>query len=579
MDIRTNTAFPVSANPQWDTWLGQWFKWLVIIGIVVNASGLFITILDSDGTLYATIAKTIAISGDFVNLKVGGEDWLDKPHLPFWMAAISFKLFGINTIAYKLPAFFCWAMGGVYTYLFARKAYNAGIARLSVLFYLTAAHLVISNNDVRAEPYLTGFIIGSVYHFYIASGQQKITWHIVAGSLLAALAVMTKGPFVVICIAAGFIVEWALKKQWRQFVHYKWYAAILLTGVFTFPELYCLYVQFDMHPEKVVFGQTNVSGLKFFFWDSQFGRFFNNGPIKGSGDPFFYLHTILWALLPWSVLFYLSLYSKVVKRSPLFRREYITVGTSIVMLLIFSLSKFQLPHYLNILFPFFCILIAQYLYPLTGVKTINVLRIVQYCIAGLLVLVMGVLIYFYRPENFIASVVFALLVVAVVVFVFRKRSFPNVLGKTFVAASGIYLFVNLFFYPSLLKFQSGSNAARYSNQNDKNVSHAAVFDGISHSFHFYTNKNIVYGNLRKLKQYAVQYPLAIYTTKAGLDSLRHAGFSIDDTKSFPFFHASRLTGKFINHATRAKAVQTRYLVEVTYPGIAGNSSHVADFDK
>ncbi len=88
---------------------------------------------------------------------------------------------------------------------------------------------------------------------------------------------MTKGPFVVICIAAGFIVEWAVKKQWSQFINYKWYVAILLIALFSLPELYCLYVQFDMHPEKIVFGQTNVSGIRFFFWDSQFGRFFNNG--------------------------------------------------------------------------------------------------------------------------------------------------------------------------------------------------------------------------------------------------------------------------------------------------------------
>lgn len=579
MDVRTNPAFPVAANSLWDGWLERWFKWLVILGIVVNASGLFLTILDSDGTLYATIAKTIAISGDFVNLKVGGEDWLDKPHLPFWLAAISYKIFGINTIAYKLPAFFCWLMGGVYTYLFARKTYNTSIARLSVLFYLTAAHLVISNNDVRAEPYLTGFIIGSVYHFYIASHQPKFTWHIIAGSLLAALAIMTKGPFVVICIGAGFIVEWALKKQWRQFVNYKWYIAVVLIGIFSLPELYCLYVQFDMHPEKIVFGQTNVSGLKFFFWDSQFGRFFNNGPIKGSGDPFFYLHTILWALLPWSVLFYLSLYNKVVKQSPFFRREYITVGTSIIMLLVFSLSKFQLPHYLNILFPFFCILIAQYLYQLTHNKTFNILRIVHYSFIAILMLVMSALIYFYRPEKFVFSIIFALLVVASVILVYRKKAFPDVLGKTFVAVCGIYLFMNLFFYPSLLKFQSGSNAARYSNQNNKNVSHAAVFDGISHSFHFYTDKNIVYGDLQKLKQYAAQFPLMIYTTDAGLDSLRGAGFSIQDTKPFPFFHASRLTGKFINHATRAKTVQTRYLVQVTYPGIVRSAHRAVDFDK
>ena len=46
---------------------------------------------------------------------------------------------------------------------------------------------------------------------------------------------------------------------------------------------------------------TSVSGIRFFFWDSQFGRFFNTGPIKGSGDPFFYFHTpVSYTHLNWS---------------------------------------------------------------------------------------------------------------------------------------------------------------------------------------------------------------------------------------------------------------------------------------
>lgn len=567
MREHTNILPTSIVNTGWDNWLNRWFYTLTTLGILVNISGLFVTILDSDGTLYATIAKTIVQTGDFVNLKVDGKDWLDKPHLPFWFAAISFKLFGINTVAYKIPAILCWLLGCLYTYLFANKVYGKSIARISVLFYLTAAHLVISNNDVRAEPYLTGFIIGSVYHFYIASKQEKFSWHLIAGSLLAALAVMTKGPFVVICIAAGFIVEWAVKKQWSQFINYKWYVAILLIALFSLPELYCLYVQFDMHPEKIVFGQTNVSGIRFFFWDSQFGRFFNNGPIKGSGDPFFYLHTILWALLPWSALFYLSLYRKLFLNKPLLRREYITVGTALVMLLIFSLSRFQLPHYLNILFPFFCIIMGQYIYQLQNNKTIQVLRIIQYSLIGILLLTIGLLIYFYRPEKLAVSVVYAVVLVTVTLVLFNDKSLPAFTGKTFIAASGIYLFLNVFLYPSLMKYQSGSNAALYSNKNDDDTQYSAVFGTTSHSFHFYTNKNIVYGNLQQLKQYAVQFPLMIYTTHSGLDSLKNAGFAIHETKSFPFFHASQLTGKFINHNTRYKAVKTHFLAEVTYPGI------------
>ncbi|MFX9552103.1 hypothetical protein ABTO49_21190, partial [Acinetobacter baumannii] len=88
-------------------------------------------------------------------------------------------------------------------------------------------------------------------------------------------------------------------------------------------------------------------------WDSQFGRFNNNSFIRNThGSVFFFLHTLLWAFAPWMLLFYYALFgriSNIVKGVKL--PEYITISGSVVMLLIFSISKFQLPFYTNILFP------------------------------------------------------------------------------------------------------------------------------------------------------------------------------------------------------------------------------------
>ena len=149
-------------HAEWEAFLQKWFIPLLIPGILINAGGLFIPILEPDGSLYATISKTIAQSGDFVNLMRDGKDWLDKPHFPFWMAALSFRLLGVNAFAYKLPALLFWSAGALYTWRLAFSLYGKPVAQLSTLIYVSAAHLVISNNDVRAEPYLTGLIIGSV---------------------------------------------------------------------------------------------------------------------------------------------------------------------------------------------------------------------------------------------------------------------------------------------------------------------------------------------------------------------------------------------------------------------------------
>jgi 4-amino-4-deoxy-L-arabinose transferase-like glycosyltransferase len=155
-----------------------WFIWFTIIGIVVNASGLLLPILEPDGALYATLAKNMVLSGDYINLMVDNKDWLDKPHFPFWITAFSFKLFGINSFAYKLPALLFWLAGAWYTYAFAKKLSNPQTAQWAVLIYLSIEHLIISNNDVRAEPYLTGLMIGAAYYYYLAYQSNKIKYFV-----------------------------------------------------------------------------------------------------------------------------------------------------------------------------------------------------------------------------------------------------------------------------------------------------------------------------------------------------------------------------------------------------------------
>jgi hypothetical protein len=56
--------------------------------------------------------------------------------------------------------------------------------------FLSAERIILSSSDVRAEAYLTAFVIGGVYHFHRASSTDSHS-NLVAGSLFAAAAVMT----------------------------------------------------------------------------------------------------------------------------------------------------------------------------------------------------------------------------------------------------------------------------------------------------------------------------------------------------------------------------------------------------
>ncbi|MFI5186749.1 MAG: ArnT family glycosyltransferase [Chitinophagales bacterium] len=528
--------------------------------VLINFTGLFNTLMGPDATLYASISKTMALNNDYVNLYYGTQDWLDKPHFPFWIAAVSFKIFGIHTWAYKLPAILFLMMGARYTYLFARDLYNKTIGLWAVLILLTAQHIVLSDNDVKAEPYLTGLIIASVYHFY-KSYRLKNNLHLLAASLFAGFAIMTKGMFALIPICGAVLGELIIKEKWKDLFQWRWLVALALIAICILPEIYCLYQQFDLHPEKTVFGKTNVSGIRFFFWDSQVGRFFNTGPIKGTGNPLFYLHTILWAFLPWSILLFIAIITFIRKNFRFkYDHEWYCLSAALVTFILFSASRFQLPHYLNIVFPFFAIIVAQYLYGTTVKQTIIRIRLIQNFVVFLLFSLLAFLQIFYMPAN--GSWIFALLVLVTIIsfllVVSKAAGIWQIVYKTSLASFCLNIYLNFAFYPSLAHYQAGSEAAFWINKSAENM--PVYTTQWSSPYIFYLDRQFCSTDtsLRNINRKSFLLYLSDEQTK----QLALNGRKIRILKVMDNYPITLLSMEFLNKTTRYKTVEKMDIVEV-----------------
>lgn len=548
----------------------RWFYALATVGILLNAAGLFPPILEPDGTLYASIAKVMAQSGDFVNLYAVGTDWLDKPHFPFWVTAASFRIFGINTVAYKFPALLFFVASVGYTYLFARLTYPKLVAQVATLVLLTAFHGVLSNFDVRAEPYLMGLIMGAVYHFWRGRGNSL---HLLLGSLFTGCALMTKGVFVLVPIGAGLVLHWLLTGQWRELLKPRWYLAVALSFLFTIPEIYCLYEQFDLHPEKVVFGGKNVSGVRFFFWDSQFGRFFNTGPIKGAGDKLFFVHTLLWAFLPWSLPLYVGVGQAL---AGLVRRqralpEYVSLGSGLATFALFSLSGFQLPHYMNIVFPFFAILTAQFLVSLTP-AALHRWTIGQ-TVLGLILVGLSIGLLLIAQPNQIGLVVGWVVAITLITFtLLRSTNLRSLVGRMVGTMLVLACVLNLSIYPTLMQYQAGMTAARYVNDQPGLAQRptllympgTGVGGGSFWSYEFYASGPTRYVRSDSaLRLWVRPGPQRVFTTTEFADALVARGFGIRRVAVFPYYHVSQLSYAFLNRDTRAGTLLPYVLAEVS----------------
>src|ERR1700710_554058 len=117
---------------------------LFALALLVNFAGINVNFFTDDPGLYASLSKNMVYRHEFWELFTYNQDWLDKPHFPFWMVMCSFKLFGISDWAYRLPALLFFLLSGLYTYLFTKKFYSSEIAVMAVLMLMTAQSAIMS---------------------------------------------------------------------------------------------------------------------------------------------------------------------------------------------------------------------------------------------------------------------------------------------------------------------------------------------------------------------------------------------------------------------------------------------------
>lgn len=88
-------------------------RWAIALTVLVNAASMLTPIInEGDSVLYAALAQHMVNSGNWSELVLDQLDWLDKPHFPFWVGALSFKLLGISAFSYILPGFLFHFLGG-----------------------------------------------------------------------------------------------------------------------------------------------------------------------------------------------------------------------------------------------------------------------------------------------------------------------------------------------------------------------------------------------------------------------------------------------------------------------------------
>lgn len=552
----------------------QFPLWLFALLALLYFSAARVDIMDIDASQYAEMSREMANSGSYLRLYDRGGDYLDKPPLLFWAGATSIQILGVNNFAYKLPSVLLGLLALYATYRIARKYYGERSGRIAALILGSSQGMFLMTNDVRCDLALMGWAAAVTWLWDEWLDNKKKTYF-VGTALTIALAMMTKGPIGFLAPAFAVLSNRMLKRDWKSIFKPSYVLLGLLVIVFLTPMSIGLFHQFDLHRGKFLNGHYGQSGLRFFYWTQSFGRITGENDWNNGSDISFQLVNMLWSFLPWIFVLLpaLWIHFRQLLRNGLALKglpESISFSGFLLCYLAVGLSKYQLPHYIFVAFPFASIACAGMLHQLYESSQYPKLKGFfekAMPVAGTLLFIgLFLILCFVFPAGWYWLIAAA---VALCVFFFlcMRPQFPY--RSVLIGASAMFLiniFLTHYFYYQLMQYQIGNSVGRFMKAQKisaKDVIAYRVHDPLP-SLHFYAD-----GVVRRfeLKGYIPsnegQYLL---TEQEGYEELLERGYKMQIAFQGRLFKVSELTGDFMNARSRIHATRPYYFCKILVVG-------------
>ncbi|MEJ5251190.1 MAG: glycosyltransferase family 39 protein [Chthonomonadetes bacterium] len=319
----------------------------------IGAAGLF----DLDEGLYATAARQMVESGDWLVPRVGTDAFFDKPPLTYWAQALSMKVFGFTPLAARLPSALAGALTAWLIWQWAKRRELERIGWLALLVYplcpLTMGLARQAIMDSLLTLWLTLAIFGWIEGY---TGDRR--WYLLMAAG-AGLATMTKG-LIGLLLPGGALLLWTLlRRDWAEWKRIPWLPAI---GVY-------LLIVLPWH--LAVWQAAGDLFVREYIVRHHIQRFL--GKEFGHVAPFwFYIPLLLVDMYPWSafvpIIGWQALSGWRCEKEKLCCAWAMWAFWAVVVVLFFSLSRSKLPGYVLPAVPALCLLVAVRLHSLWTVK-------------------------------------------------------------------------------------------------------------------------------------------------------------------------------------------------------------------
>lgn len=201
---------------------------LLVVGAVGVAFGVRLTAqpLVGEETRWATAAREMLLTGDWVVPRQQGQVFAERPPMTIWLMAVGGYLRGdVDAVAARLPSIVAVVLTSlvVFTYTRAFAARTAAVA--SALGYATFGQVVMIGRMGESEAVFALFVSASllVWHVgYVKGWRPIVVWSV--GFALAALGAMVKGPQAPAYFGAITVVYLLSRRDWRYLL--SWQAVV-----------------------------------------------------------------------------------------------------------------------------------------------------------------------------------------------------------------------------------------------------------------------------------------------------------------------------------------------------------------
>ena len=247
-------------------------------------------LITPDETRYAEIPREMIVSGNYISPHLNGVRYFEKTPFSYWAFAVSFKLFGMNRFALRLPCMLAMLATAWIICLLTGHYYDdrrTGLLAAAVFASMPFVYLLAGT--AITDMILTLFVTAATVTFFLAAQDEtpmkkKIGLLILCG-VSCGLAFLTKG-FLAFAVPAVTLAPYLIwDKKWKK--------------LFTLPWIPLFAMLVTVAPWCIAIHLQEPDFWHYFFFVEHVNRFFGQEKAQHAKSFFYFIPVMAIAVAVW----------------------------------------------------------------------------------------------------------------------------------------------------------------------------------------------------------------------------------------------------------------------------------------